>query len=87
MGDVPVIVRLVLEDGSELWRPARANRWRDDRVLVIWKNVIGDGWSSQSTWLWMHDVTRAIVGPSAELAEHWRQLPRWEAPSAADSEE
>lgn len=77
MGDVPVIVRLVLEDGSEMWRPARANRWRGGGVLVIWENVIGNGWSSQFDWLAVEDVTRAITGPSHQLTPRWHELPRW----------
>ncbi|UYG18314.1 hypothetical protein BRM3_14910 (plasmid) [Brachybacterium huguangmaarense] len=76
-GNVPVIVRLALDDGTELWRPGRANRWRDGCVLVIWENIIGNGWSSQSAWLHERDVTRAIAGPSELLTPQWRELPRW----------
>ena len=78
-GAVPVIVRLVVDDGTEVWRPARANRWRGHGVLVIWENVIGNGWSSQSAWLDVGDVTRAIAGPADRLTPLWQELPRWGA--------
>lgn len=75
MGDIPVIVRLVLEDGTEMWRPARANRWTRTQVLVIWLNDPQNPWSQQTSWLATADVTQAVVGSDDTLTPIWNSLP------------
>lgn len=80
MGNIPVLVRLVLEDGTETWRIAAANRWTREQVLVIWRNDPDNPYSTQSCWLAAHDVARAITGPTEQLASLWGQLPRGAPP-------
>lgn len=74
MGDIPVLVRLVLEGGSEMWRPARANRWTATQVLVIWQNDPRNPWSTQMCWLSTKDVAQSFRGDTATLEGLWRQL-------------
>lgn len=76
MGNVPVLARLVLTDGTETWRMASANRWTREHVLVLWRNNPDNPYSSQSCWLAAGDVARAFTGPTAVLAPLWGQLPR-----------
>lgn len=76
MGDIPVLARLVLRDGTETWRIASANRWTREHVLVIWRNDPSNPYSSQMCWLAAQDVARAFTGPTEHLAPLWKQLPR-----------
>lgn len=80
MGNIPVIVRLLLADGTEMWRPGRANRWTASQVLVLWRNDARDPYAEQMAWLAVTDVTQALHGPRAELDPAWEQLPRWVPP-------
>lgn len=76
MGDIPVLARLVLENGTETWRIAAANRWTREQVLVIWRNDPENPYSSQSCWLAASDVARAITGPTQQVAPAWSALPK-----------
>lgn len=80
MGNVPVIIRLLLADGTEMWRPGRANRWTSSQALVLWRNDSRDPHSEQMAWLHVDDVTQALHGPRAQLETAWRALPRWRPP-------
>lgn len=65
-GDFPVIVRVVWEDGTEEWRPARAVRWTAEHVMVAWRDVQQDPRSERYEWLRAGDVARSVswfVGP------------------------
>lgn len=53
-----VIVRLVLLDGTEEYRPARAVRWTPTHVMA--KLQERDGLDPQYLWLNSSDVHRAI---------------------------
>lgn len=53
-----VIVRLVLLDGDEEYRPARAVRWSSTHVMI--KLQERDGLDPQYLWLRSGDVHRAI---------------------------
>lgn len=85
MGDIPVVARLVLENGTEAWRIAAANRWTREQVLVIWRNDPENPYSSQSCWLAASDVARAITGPTNQLASTWAALPKGTAALIGDS--
>lgn len=74
MGNIPVLARLVLDDGTEMWRPARANRWTATQVLVVWQNDSSNPWSTQMCWLAAKDVAQTFRGDTAELASLWRQI-------------
>ena len=74
MGNIPVLARLVLDDGTEMWRPARANRWTTTQVLVVWQNDSSNPWSTQMCWLATKDVAQAFRGGTAELEPLWRQI-------------
>lgn len=76
MGDIPVLARLVLVDGTETWRIASANRWTRSAVLVIWRNDPDNPYSSQMAWLDVGDVARGVTGPSDVLGAVWASLPR-----------
>ena len=80
MGNIPVIVRLLLADGTEMWRPGRANRWTASQVLVLWRNDARDPRAEQMAWLAVTDVTQALHGSRSELDPAWTQLPRWTPP-------
>jgi len=65
-GDFPVIVRVVWDDGTEEWRPARAVRWTAEHVMVAWRDVQQDPRSERYEWLRAGDVARSVswfVGP------------------------
>ena len=53
-----VIVRLVLLDGNEEYRPARAVRWSSTHVMI--KLQERDGLDPQYLWLRSRDVQRKI---------------------------
>lgn len=74
MGDIAVLVRLVLEGDTEMWRPARANRWTSTQVLVIWQNDPSNPWSTQMCWLSTKDVAQSFRGDSGTLESLWRKL-------------
>ncbi|MGP5057028.1 hypothetical protein ACTXJ3_18335 [Brachybacterium paraconglomeratum] len=74
MGNIPVLVRLVLDDGTEMWRPARANRWTATQVLVVWQNDSSNPWSTQMCWLSTKDVAQTFWGATVELEPLWRQI-------------
>jgi len=74
MGNIPVLARFVLDDGTEMWRPARANRWTNTQVLVVWQNDWSNPWSTQMCWLATKDVAQAFRGGTAELGSLWRQI-------------
>lgn len=83
MGDIPVIVRLVLEDGVEQWRPATANRWTATQVLVMWMNSPRTPWSRQMCWLSASDVSRKLEGTPIEMSALWRDLRNQQPPDAS----
>lgn len=60
MGEVPVIVRVLWADGSEEWRPARANRWTRSHVFVSWRDDPGDAATERYEWLRAGDVMRSV---------------------------
>lgn len=74
MGNLPVLARLVLDDGTERWQVAAANRWTASHVLVVWQNDPRDPHSTQLCWLRAADVTRRLTGPSELLGPLWEQL-------------
>lgn len=74
MGNLPVLARLVLEDGSERWQVAAANRWTDSHVLVVWQNDASDPHSVQLCWLRASDVTRRLVGSAEDMRPLWERL-------------
>lgn len=80
MGDVPVVVRLVLPDGTEQWRPGRANRWTHTQVLVLWLEDASDPYSQQIAWLAVADVAQGFHGRTDTLRSTWAGLPRWHPP-------
>ena len=59
-GAIPVIARLVREDGSEEWWPARAVRWTATDVLIGFEAEPGDPKSLRYLWLRVDDVARVI---------------------------
>lgn len=64
-GSYPVILRLVLSDGSEQWRPGSAIRWTDSgAVMVSWQEQPGDSRSVVHAWLPLADVARVINRPA-----------------------
>lgn len=77
MGDIPVIARLVYSDGTEVWQPARANRWTRTQVLVIWLRDPSSPLSTELCWLAVQDVTQVIAGRTGELAVAWATLRRF----------
>lgn len=56
-GDVPVIARLILKNGGEVWRPATAHRWTEAHIHVSFHGR-GD-----TAWLRAEDVVQEIHGP------------------------
>lgn len=60
----PVIVRLVLTDQSEEWRPGVAIRWTAVAVMVGWQAEPGDPRSMVHAWLPTADVRRVIRRPA-----------------------
>lgn len=76
MGEIPVLARFVLDDGTETWRIAIANRWTQNQVLVVWRNDPANPYSSQTCWLDSSDVTRVVTGSAAALTPIWESLPR-----------
>lgn len=57
-GSYPVIVRLVVADGSEEWRPSNASRWTATAVPASWQQQPGDPRSVIHAWLPLADVAR-----------------------------
>lgn len=74
MGEVPVLARLVTEDGTETWQVARANRWTAEHVLVVWQNDPKNPYSSQLCWLRAADVARSLSGSAEDMANLWDRL-------------
>lgn len=74
MGDLPVLARLVLEDGTELWQVAKANRWTDTHVLVTWQSDPRNPYSSQLCWLSADDIARSLSGDTELLGPLWEQM-------------
>lgn len=69
----PVIIRLVLPDQSEEWRPAKAFRWTPSgAVMVSWETTPGDPRSSTAAWLPVSDVARVLRRPNSKHAQHNR---------------
>lgn len=64
----PVIIRLVLVDASEEWRPGQAIKWTEASVLVRWESTPGDPRSATHAWLPTNDVKRVIRRPSSKRA-------------------
>ena len=60
----PVILRLVLADGSEEWRPGKSVKWTRSAVLVGWEAQPGDHRSVEHAWLPTEDVRRVIRRPA-----------------------
>lgn len=60
MGQIPVIVRLVLQDGSEEWWPGKAVRWTSEHVLVGRETDPGNPRSMSYIWLKAADVARVL---------------------------
>ncbi|WP_255491858.1 MULTISPECIES: hypothetical protein [unclassified Actinotalea] len=60
MGEVPVIVRVQWADGTEEWRPARANRWTTSHVFVCWRDNPSDATTERYEWLRAGDVMRSV---------------------------
>lgn len=83
MGDIPVIARLVYSDGTEVWQPARANRWTQSQVLVLWLSDHSSPLSTQLCWLSTSDVTRMITGSTGVLSGTWAQLRRGQTEGGA----
>lgn len=66
-GSYPVILRLVLPDGSEEWRLGNAFRWTPGgAVMVSWQAQPGDPRSVEHAWLPLADVKRVIVRPARQ---------------------
>jgi len=60
----PVILRLVLENGSEQWWPGKTVKWIGDAVMVSWESEPGNPRSNEYVWLAARDVRCVIHHPS-----------------------
>lgn len=61
----PVILRLVLPDGSQQWRPGRTVRWTPAAVYVARETTPGESRYLSYAWLPVGDVRRVINRPVA----------------------
>ena len=60
MGEVPVIVRVAWQDGTDEWRAAKANRWTPTHVFVSWRDDPRDPATERYEWLRAQDVMRSV---------------------------
>lgn len=63
MGSIPVIVRLVDEQGTVWLMPATANRWTATHVLVVYPAAEGSVRPTRLAWLRAQDVRRVVRYP------------------------
>ncbi|MGV8973488.1 MAG: hypothetical protein ACOH10_14285, partial [Rhodoglobus sp.] len=70
MGEIPVLARLVWDDGTQEWMPAMAVRWTPTHVMVTWRDEVRAPRTERFEWLQSQDVVRTLTWlPDTELTQ------------------
>jgi len=61
MGEIPVLARVVWDDGAQEWLRAMAVRWTSTHVMVTWQDEATTPRTEHFEWLHYNDVVRTIT--------------------------